>query len=101
MPPKLVPPANLPSQGPIIYQNGQPNFEQKPKTPTDKQSFPSDKDFWRRIIELDVGLHLLIFIGLLSVGIFALMGSSKTNNFNQSVQTNPEILNQQPRIAQA
>lgn len=95
MPPKPAPPANpVLHPQPIIYQNGQPNFEQKPNIPT-------DRDFWRRIIELDVGLHLLVFIGLVVVGIFALRGSAKTNNFTQNAQTNPEVLNQEPRIAKA
>lgn len=52
--PKQPPPPPSPISSyprPIIYQNNKPNFEPS-----------SDRDFLRRMVELDIGLHLLIFV---------------------------------------
>ena len=78
----------IPAQKPIIYQNGTPNFENQPNR-------SDDKNFFRTVIELDLGLHLLVFIAILVIGGVIWFSSSKSKPATPSNQA------QQPRPNQS
>ncbi len=95
MPPKQTAPAQNqvpPRPQPIIYQNNRPNFE----------TASADRDFFQRIIEVDIGLHILIFITLLVIGAAAFFGSRavKPGTSNPPVKTGQESTpDSTPKIA--
>jgi spore germination protein YaaH len=82
-------------QKPIIYQNGVPNFGQPPKQNT------SNLDLFRRLLELNAGLLLLVFLTLLTVGGLAFFNQGKSpqnKNYIAQVAAQPDSTSQ-PQIA--
>src|SRR5260221_7816413 len=87
----------LPPNQPIIYQNGSPNFENQPQKPKS----PWDFDLFKKLLEVNAGLLLLIFLTLVVVGGMAFFSRSKNNptqKANLAENTTPEQT-AQPKIA--
>lgn len=93
-----LPRSNAPQPQPIIYQNGKPSFENSPNG----QKTPWDFDLAKKLLELNAGLLLLIF--LVGAGIGGMILFSKPSKSPQAVsvvvadqgsQSEPD----QPKIA--